>query len=298
MKLKEVFLPSFLVSESYYPMLSDEATLMACVNNTVSEGYYKRIEISAMKTQEGMQKLRVLAQKIPVTQWITNDLNEQGLNPSTLDGTLRKKTIDEMIRLVHVAAQSGADRVAFISCADPGPVLREEAKKGLAEVLCAVCAAAEPLGITLLLEPLDRGAHKNNLIGPTEEAIDLIQSVRRDWKNAALSWDSAHAALNGENLQKAIAQAMKYNGQIHLANAVLDRSAEGFGDWHMPMGEPGFLTVNTAVGLLRAAAGELSPGQQLGVTIESRSPDRESMERCVAKNRRFLEQVLEHEVKV
>lgn len=296
MKLKEIFFPSFLVSESFYPVLFEESNLMALVRQTLDTGHYKRIEISAMKTPEGIQALRSISETVPVTQWITNDLNDQCLNPSSVDAELRHKTADEMKRLVRIAAQSGADRVAFISCADPGPTLRREATMGLAEVMTDVAAEADKYGITLLLEPLDRGAHKNNLIGPTDEAAELIRHVREWQPNVALSWDSAHAALNGENLPQAVEQNMPYIGQIHLANAVLDKNSTQYGDWHMKMGAPGFLTEDAAYEILKAAARQVSAGKTLGVTVERRSPDKQSMAHCVTENYNFLHSLLEREV--
>lgn len=298
MKLSEKLKPALLVSESFFPLLEDEPRLMDTIERVVESGFYTRLEISAMKTPQGQRRLGQIAQRhhLNITQWITNDLNALQLNPSTVDANLRRRTIETMEQLVEVAAASGADRVAFISCKDPGPALRSEAAKGLTEVMCTVADKARRCGgITLLLEPLDRGAHKDNFIGPTPEAVDLLRQVHRSCQNVLLSWDSAHVALNRENVLESLALAMPYVGQVHLANAVLDREASEFGDWHMAMGEPGFLTADVAYDIARCAARHLPEGKTLGITIESRSQSEAVMLDNEAANRAFLAQVLERE---
>ncbi|MBR1779931.1 MAG: sugar phosphate isomerase/epimerase [Oscillospiraceae bacterium] len=299
MKVAEKLTPALLVSESFFPLLVDEPRLIRTLEQVLESGFYTRLEISAMKTPEGQQGLRRLAERfdLKVTQWITNDLNENSLNPSAVDAALRRRTIAKMKELVEIAAASGADRIAFISCKDPGPALRGEAAKGLTEVMCTVADAAQTAGgLTLLLEPLDRGAHKDNFIGPTDEAVEILKTVHQTNPNVLLSWDSAHVALNREDVVESLTLALPYIGQIHLANAVLDRDDPLFGDWHMAMGEPGFLTQDVAYAIANRAAGWLPEGKRLGITIESRSHTEDVMLENEAKNRAFLSAVLNREV--
>ena len=296
MKGKEKLRPGFLASESFFPLLSDEKRLFAALGQVFEDGFYSRLEISAQKTPEGRRELRRLAEQVPVTQWITNDLNSLGLNPSTVDPGLRKKTTEKMRELVDIAAESGADRIAFISCQDPGEALRAEATKGLAEVICTVAQDARRSGITLLLEPLDRGAHKNNLIGPTNEAVALLEQVHRSAKNVLLSWDSAHVALNGENVTRSLSDAFPYVGQIHLANAILDRQSPDFGDWHMARGTPGFLTAEAAASIAACAIHRLPGEEIMGITVECRSASEDVMWKNIENNRAFISAVLEQEV--
>lgn len=295
MKIREYLYPGLLASETFFPVLADEGLLTDLVKRVTEDGFYGRVEISAMKTPLGKRELRALAARIPVTQWITNDLNALQLNPSAVDAGLRKKTVEKIKELVDVAAESGADRVAIISCQDPGPALRAEAAKALTESLCAAALYARERGITVMLEPLDRGAHKNNFIGPTDEAVAILKQVHETCENVLISWDAAHVALNGENVVASLDQAFDYVGQIHLANAVLDRSSSAFGDWHMAMGAPGFLTETVAAELARCACRRLE-GKRMAITIESRSENADVMLDNDRKNREFLTRILELEV--
>lgn len=298
MRLKEKLTPALLASESFYPLLGDERLLLDAVEREVADGFYTRLEISAMKTAQGRRRLREIQAGcgLQLTQWITNDLGELALNPSATDPELRRRTVEQMLKLAEAATESGADRMAFISGKDPGPASRQEAARGLEEVIRTVAERAMGLGLTLLLEPLDRGAHKDNLIGPTPEAVALVKRVRRSCPNVLLSWDSAHVALNREDLLVSLTQAMPCIGQLHLANAVLERGNPRYGDWHMPMGRPGFLTEDMAYAVCRYAASQLSEGETLGVTVEARSASENVIADSLARNRAFLTDVLEREV--
>lgn len=294
MKIGAYLYPGLLASEIFFPILDNEALLLDKVKEATEGGFYRRIEISAMKTAQARGALRQLAEHIPVTQWITNDLNALGLNPSAVDAELRGRTVRKMAELIDTAAQSGADRVSIISCQDPGPALRAEAAKALTETLCVSAEYAKQYGITLMLEPLDRGAHKNNFIGPTDEAVEIIKKVHETCDNVLISWDAAHVALNKEDVVASLTQAFDYVGHIHLANAVLDSGSEAFGDWHMPMGAPGFLTEQVAVELARRAC-RLLKGSRMAITVECRSPSAAAMADNERTNRLFLRNVLEQE---
>ncbi|MCD7736028.1 MAG: sugar phosphate isomerase/epimerase [Lachnospiraceae bacterium] len=297
MKLEQAFYPSLLVSESFYPLLGREQELYQAVERMISDGYYQRIECGSLKTPEIRKKFIRLMESggVGFTQWITNDINEKKLNPSTLDGQIREKTIREISALVDTAAESGADRVAMVSGPDPGEAGREEALKGIEEVLFAVTDRMKQYpGMILLLEPLDRGAHKNNLIGPTEDSVRLMERVNRDETRCLLSWDSAHMALNREDLEESIEKSSKYIGHIHLANAILDPTEEGYGDWHMAMGKPGFLDEDCGARILRKAA-EVLDGVKMGVSIESRCQPGDDPFANEKKCREFLMNVLQRE---
>lgn len=297
MKIAERLYPGLLASETFFPILQEESELLDRVKEATADGFYGRIEISSMKSVNGQRTLLDISEKIPVTQWITNDLNALGLNPSAVDSGLRKKTVRKMKELVDVAAKSGADRVAIISCQDPGAELRREAAKSLTETMCTVAEYALQYGIVLMLEPLDRGAHKNNFIGPTSEAVEIMKKVHETCNNVLISWDAAHVALNRESVTESLEQSFAYVGQIHLANAVLDRSSDAYGDWHMPMGVPGFLTAQVATDLARCACKHLGD-RKMAITVECRSPNMDAMTRYERTNRMFLQNILAQEVDV
>ena len=76
----------------------------------------------------------------------------------------------------------------------------------------------------------------------TDEFVELIQAIRKEQANIGILWDSSHVALNKEDFIESLEKCHEYVYGIHLANAVLEPEHELFGDHHMPMGAPGFLT--------------------------------------------------------
>ena len=158
---------------------------------------------------------------------------------------------------MELAAQSGADGLAFLSGPAPqSPGRTPEAIARFTDSMLEIAAGMAPYPhMSLLLEPLDRKAHKRNTVGTTREAAGIIRRVREVCPRAGLVWDSAHAALNGEPLEAALAEASDAVRHIHLCNAVLRPGAPGYGDFHIPPGPPGYLDERRAAALLAAAAG-------------------------------------------
>ena len=110
---------------------------------------------------------------------------------------------------------------------------------------------AEPHGIEIVFEPFDREAHKKGLIGPTDEAVEIIERVRCSHENISLCWDSSHVALNGEDLPASLKASQHVISRVHFANPVLDTARDDFGDYHIAFGPPGAVGVDTIVDLLR-----------------------------------------------
>lgn len=301
MKLSERFYPSLLASECFYPYLDREEILLDAVEKILDEGYYRRLETGTLHSKRLRSRLADIVGRYGVgfTQWITSDLSAPGLNPSAADREVRRKTTDKIKKLVDMAAESGADRIAMVSGPDPGEKFREEASEGLEEVLQSVLEQVEKYpGMKLLLEPLDRGAHKNRLIGPSDEAVRLVRLADMGRNECLLSWDSAHAALNGERLKESLCTSASYLGHIHLANAVLNPELDGYGDWHMQMGEPGFLDVTCGAGILADAAAVLPVEEMYGVSVECRCPADTNPFINERDCRTFLKQVLDRDVNV
>ena len=293
MKINEVVYPSFLAGENLFAIAMQEEKLYDHVKRILSDGYYKKLELGSVKDEKIRRQFRDMIEELHLewVQWLTNNINERGLHPATTDSSLRKRTIQELKDLIEEAAQSGVQHVAMISGPDAGEAQREEARKGMEEVMYALSEhITQYTGMCLFLEPLDRGAHKNNLIGPTPEAVQLMEKVNQIHDNCRVGWDSAHVALNKEDFAESVKQCRTCLGQIHLANAIVDPKDPGYGDFHMPMGAPGVLTVETARTILKAAAELQKP---VSVAVETRCTDETEMMKRVETNRKFLMEACE-----
>jgi sugar phosphate isomerase/epimerase len=126
----------------------------------------------------------------------------------------------------------------------------------------------------VVLEPLDRRAHKRCLIGPSADAAALADRVRGSCSNLSLCWDSSHMLLEGEDLETSLATMGPYVTHLHLANPVLDRSREDFGDRHARFAPGGDLSVAAAGRVLhRAAALSATAGVRWSAAAEVCTPD-------------------------
>lgn len=127
---------------------------------------------------------------------------------------------------------------------DPGPTRREEAKKHFVDSLYEICEYASQRKtdqeMIISLENLDRDIHKKFLIGPTSEAVQIIQTVKKDFPNIGLTLDLAHLALLGESFEEAVATAKEYLVHVHLGNCILkDIKHPRYRDTHPPLGIEG-----------------------------------------------------------
>ncbi len=273
--MTDYFTPSILLSETHFFHRKDKGTIAAAVDRVAGEGFYKGIEIADIADPEDQKHIgRIIrGRSIRLVYWTSMILHEEKLNLSALDEDLRTKSVLRIKEELRAAAECGAACFAVLSGPDPGPINRAAATEKLCRSLGELAEAIETYpGMRLLLEPLDREAHKNALIGPIEEAAALVMRIRRLHPKFGISWDTAHAALCGEDILDSIKAFSSNIAQIHLANAVLDRTNPQFGDHHMPIGKPGFLNSKVIAALFRQAIEcELFGKNKPGVSVEVRT---------------------------
>ena len=272
--IHDVFIPSVLLAETHFAFYGIEGVMADAVERVAAEGFYGSVEMADVRDATERKRIgRIVRQSgIRLTQWMSLVLNTERLNLSSVDETLRAKSVTRLREYVEYAAECGAASFAVLSGPDPGPSLRSQATEQLYVSLCQLAETLEDCGsMNLVLEPLDRGAHKNGLLGPTAEVVSLMARLRKEHSRVGISWDTAHVALCGEDIVESLKQSHPYILQIHLANAILDRTDPGFGDHHMPFGSKGFLNTRTIAGLFRAAeeAGLFHP-LRLTVAVEVR----------------------------
>jgi len=273
--MRDAIIPSILLSETHFGSYGVEGVMADAVERVVAEGFYGNIELADVTSAAERKRIGQLVRQsgIRLTQWMSLVQNTERLDLSSVDEPLRARSVARLNGLVEHAAECGAASFAVLSGPDPGPGLRSQATEQLYLSLCQFAESLENCGsMNLVLEPLDRGAHKNGLLGPTSEVVSLMARLRKEHSRVGICWDTAHVALCGEDIVESLRQLHPYMLQIHLSNAILDRTDPGFGDHHMPFGSKGFLDTRTIAGLFRAAeeAGLFSP-LRLTVAVEVRS---------------------------
>ena len=279
MKMTDLFKPSILLSETHFLYRNVGGALAGAVERIADEGFFRGIEIPDIKDHTDRQRIGQIVHnsKLTLTMWMSTVLMTKELNLSSLDETIRKKSVAWLKKYMDAAAECGVSRFAVLSGPDPGPNLRVYATGKLYTSLCELCEAILEFGsMRIVLEPLDRGAHKNGLIGPTNDFVPLINRVRKSYSNIALSWDSSHVALCGDNIFESLTISKDLIDGIHLGNAILDRSDKMFGDYHMKIGKPGFLAIEVVAAIFKKAIeiGLFGRGRPC-VSVEVRTPNGE-----------------------
>ncbi|ULT56540.1 sugar phosphate isomerase/epimerase [Neobacillus drentensis] len=289
------FIPSLLVPEIYFPAKSEKGFTVSLIEKMADQGFYQSYEIGDGQDQQERNGILALKEKhhFQLTQWLTFLIDQYNLDVSSVDTQLRLESVKRIKESIYLAAECGASNIAFVPGADPGAERRVEAVEGFYESLCEICEEASRYQMNVLVEHLDRYAHKKRLIGPMDETVQLLSRVKADYQNIGLAFDTAHAALNGEDILDALELAKFHTHQIHFSNAVLDQASPLYGDYHMEIGEPGFLTVGKINDILRKAD-ELSLQSEKGlrVAVEVRGKDLENRHANERTVRTILEDAL------
>jgi sugar phosphate isomerase/epimerase len=286
------FLPSLLVPEVFHPIKRERNLTADLIERIVQFNFYKSVELGDGFDQKERSRILRATEKdgIEVTQWLTFLIEENNLDVSSLDTELRAKTVQKIKENLPLAAEIGAKNIALVTGDDPGPECWAEGIEGLYESLCEISEAAQEFRMNLLIEPLDRFAHKKRIIGTTDETIDLLTRVQKSYSNVGIAFDTAHAALNEEDIFEALEKGKNLIHQIHFSNAVLDKTSKLYGDFHMEIGEPGFLTVETISAIL-GKADELGIQAEKGLRVAAEVRGKVDKENC-DKNEQLLRSIL------
>jgi len=286
---------------------ANEAYLLGTIQKLLDDPYVQNIEITHIKSSRIRKKVADAIKKSKKEASFgcqpVQIINEEHIIAPTdicsIDENERQKAVTRILDLLAEAVELGCNRFALYSGQDPAQLngphtesrqiqLREMAKRQLTQSLNEICKAAAKHKIEVLLEPFDRRVNpageknfKMCLVGPTPEAIQIAEYVRRDMGNTnfSLCMDLSHCVIMGE-CPNAIRQAAPYMGFFHVANAVLNRNNPGglprYGDAHPKFGVPdsevtsevleGFVSALVEVGYNGPIGFEMKP-------IGSENPD-------------------------
>lgn len=293
--MDNLFVPSLLMAETYFPVINERGFTADIIERSAEDGFYRSFEIG--DGQDRAERKRILTAKeknnFIITEWLTFLIDRNHLDVSSLNKELRIKTVQELKDSIYLAAECGASNIAFVTGPDPGEKRRQEALEGLYESICEICEEAEKYQMNVLVEHLDRTAHKKRLLGPIDESVQFILSVKENYKNIGLAFDTAHSALNGENVLDAVQFSKSCIHQIHFSNAVLDPRNELYGDNHMPIGEPGFLNTEKIGEILKKLEEiDVTTENGLRVAIEARTLNKKDLKTSAKNARTILENAL------
>lgn len=260
-------IPSLLVTEVFFPVKDEKGFAASIVENLGSKGFYQSFEIGDGYDQEDRKRILQAKEKnnLSIFQWLTFLTYKTDLNVSALDAAVRKKTVSQIKESLYLAAECGVSTVGFVPGPDPGVHLRKTGLEALYESFCEICEEAATFNMHVSIEAMDREVHKKRVLGLTSEAVQLILKVRENYSNAGIVFDTSHVTLNGEDIFTSLGLAQSVMDRLHFANVVEDPKSELYGDHHMPIGEPGFLTIEKMAQILQRVA-------ELGIQSEKGLP--------------------------
>jgi len=234
-----------LVHSMAYPQVAEgKRGFVETVREVVEDDYFSAVELGPVGDDENREKARdVLGQSgFAVAFAAQGILLSQGLDLAAEDGSKRDEAVQAVCEGVNEAVTLGASACGILAGKDPGDRFKREAANArLVESVARVCGYAADKGeIVIELEQFDRVAFgKNSLIGPTEEAVEFAQEIRRNHQNFGLLIDLSHLPLLNEKPRQAVNKAGEFLVHAHIGNCVKrDKNHPAYGDEHPVFGIP------------------------------------------------------------
>jgi len=286
--------------------------LLQTLKEVLEDEYFGGIEVTHVKDSalraEVADLLKSSGKLVIFSAQPVQLINEDNLiheaDISCIDNVERAKAVARIKDLVDEAYQFGASALAMVSGRDYGTSdglgKRNEAKRALARSLNEICnyvqVKAEQLKVEpmkVVLEMFDRLPYegcKNQLIGPTPDAVEVAELVRHMYGQElfGLLYDLSHMPLlndlgfEGEN-PEVLRTLAPYLAHIHIGNCVTDREDPNFGDTHVRLDYPNGANDRQALGWFVQVLAETGYEGAIGFEIAPRGDEVASSVIGVAK---------------
>jgi hypothetical protein len=231
---------------SFPQVIAGTGPVLETVQRVLTDEFFSAIEITWIKDEQlkrqvadllGYSGLRIVFAGGPPYAM-------QRIHLSALDPAERRESMDKARRLVDDAYLVGAELHLITAGPDVAPEDRARAKGYLTESMVALSEYAKSQTadreVVLSLEPTDRDVHRNGLLGPTAESVEVLRQVRQGGGEIWLSLDQSHLAQLGEVAEESIGLAEEFHVHMHLANCLLiDPASPIYGDEHPRFGVAG-----------------------------------------------------------
>lgn len=236
-RLHNYMRPGIVLCVAYPEAAMDGEALLRGIESVASDLFFASVEVRYVPEASARRRMVEIlrASHLDVVYETYPRFRQLGLDLNSGDNTARARAVEEGRRAIDEAVEIDAVRINIASGPDPGPDGRDAGTDALVDSLCTLGEYAAGLkGPPLALEPFPRDSPDPYLIGPTAEAIALVRLVREVYPDFGLTLDTAHMALQREDVAATLAIAAPYLGQMHLANV-----APGDPTVAPPLGIPG-----------------------------------------------------------
>ncbi len=285
--------PSILISNTFDPLSRDEEHVMKLYQTIADLNYYNAIETRIIFNTQVQKEFADLAtlHEWYVTFWVTGNLNNLAFRLNNLNESERIKAVDQVKIYCDLAVKSNAKAIGFCSGKTEGHPL-EEQEQFFKSVVSILVHARKYEELDIIIEPLDSSSDKRNTLGDLETSLSFFQRINSSGlnhdKRIRCCIDTAHFALNNDNLSETIKELSIYSDRVHFANAILDPSHIDYGDKHIAIGDPGFLDKGYCIELYEQCRTLDFISKDTYLTIEERVLDQQKMFEKESEHREFL----------
>ncbi len=275
--------PIGIVSFMAFPSLAKgEGDIVGCLREIGEDPFFDGVEVAQLTDGQWAQARGFLAEK-KVARGLQPDLLAGKLDINSPDSDTRRKAVDYVKKEIALAASRGITTVALCSGPDPGPARRRVAKKVLARSVEEICDVAKGRGVEVLLEPFDVQHDRKLLIGPLEEALEIVEPIRARFGNLGILWDLSHAPMLNEKPQ--VLEKAK-DALMHVHVGCAKQTESGMVDTHPVFYSKG--AVNAVEEVAELIKTLLSIGYGRMVSFEVRPEEGQTSEAAIACSKAML----------
>jgi sugar phosphate isomerase/epimerase len=163
----------------------------------LQDSFFDAVEVPAIEFPNWNQVLQQLGETTLVRS-LQSYIITNGLDFSSSDSAKRQEAIGKIRNEIDSAAYHGMKMVGICSGPDVGAAERRKAKENLVQSLIEICQHGFQRNVMVALETFDREWDKKLLVGPLDEAAEIVAEVRKKCPNIGLMWDLSHAPMLNE----------------------------------------------------------------------------------------------------
>jgi len=249
--------------------------------------FFDAVEICAV-TGDQWGKVKGDVSRLAVGRGFQPDILSGKINLNSLDDSERKQAVEKLKEEIRKLGERGIKVVAVCSGPDPGERQRRAATQRLVDSLNELCEEALRLGVTVLLEAFDRIYDKKLLIGPIDEAAEVIRAVRKNHENIGLMWDLSHAPMLSENPSD-LRRARDVLSHVHIGCAM--KKGKTMLDTHPVFHSDG--AVNTERDVAELLKVLLDVGYSAVVSFEVKPGEGQTTEEAIEMSKKVLKDAFE-----
>ncbi len=231
--MKRYMRPGIVLFKAF-PLEQGTGPIIESLLKICEDTFFAAIEVGWMKEPLVRDEARRILEQshLEVCYAAQPAMFSQKLSINALDPEARRRALNQMRNCIREAAHLGARWVRVFSGKDPGAERREEAKQILVDSLLQICEfAKEHNDPGLTLKIFDRDIDKEFLVGHVQDALDVVQAVRRSYPSFGVLVDLSHFPLLREDPAVTIPMLLPYLTHVHIGNAYIkDRRHVAYGD--------------------------------------------------------------------